>query len=266
MLWNTTKPSPFIMPRERDQHDASWKRRHVSGDLARERRALNDASEFLGLRSQRCDGRQAMSEKSENSRLEAFCDGVFAIAITLLVLDIKIPLVSSINSEAELRRALLEAWPSWFGFLLTFMIIFIAWVNHHAAVRLISKSSPQFIYANGFMLLTVVVLPFSAGLMAEYLNTDHAQTAVTIYCFGLLLHNVSWIVWGWTALHPHSLAHDKETQEQLYINTVTSPRIAFVLYLGICIVSFWFPYTAMVMMTASWLVWVVTSVRPGFRK
>lgn len=207
-----------------------------------------------------------MSEKSETSRIEAFCDGVFAIAITLLILDIKIPPLSSIHSEKELGQALLEDWPSWFGFLLTFMIIFISWVNHHAAFKLIGRSSPQFIYANGFMLLTVVVLPFSSGLMAEYLKTDFSQTAVTIYCFGLLLHNISWIIWGFTTMHPHSLARDADAEKQLYINTVKSPRIAFILYLGICALSFWFPATAMVLMTASWLVWIVTSIGPALRK
>ena len=67
-----------------------------------------------------------MSEKSETSRIEAFCDGVFAIAITLLILDIKIPLLPSIHSEKELRDELLRDWPSWFGFLLSFAIVFIA--------------------------------------------------------------------------------------------------------------------------------------------
>ena len=207
-----------------------------------------------------------MSEKSETSRIEAFCDGVFAIAITLLILDIKVPQLSSIHSEKELLETLLADWPSWFGFLLSFTIILIAWVNHHTAFKLISKSSPQFIYANGFMLLTVAILPFSSGLMAEYLKTDYAQTAVSIYCFGLLLHNVSWIIWGWTTMHPHSLASDANAEKQLYINTVKSPRIAFIFYLFICILSFWFPVTAVALITASWMFWIITSVRPVLKK
>jgi uncharacterized membrane protein len=207
-----------------------------------------------------------MSEKSETTRIEAFCDGVFAIAITLLILEIKIPPLSSIHSEQDLRERLLENWPSWFGFLLSFTIILISWVNHHAAFKLISRSSPQFIYANGFMLLTVVVIPFSTGLVAEYLKTDYAQTAVSIYCFGLLLHNVSWITWGWTAMHPHSLAHDADAQKQLYINTVKSPRVAFIFYFCICILSFWFPVTAMLLITASWIFWIVTSVGAGMKQ
>ncbi len=201
-----------------------------------------------------------MSEKSETSRVEAFCDGVFAIAITLLILDIKIPPLSSVHSSDELQRMLLEDWPSWFGFLLSFFIILISWVNHHSAFKLIDKSSPQFVYANGFMLLTVAILPFSTGLVAEYLNTEFARPAINFYCFSILLHNSSWVTWGWTLTHPYSLALNEEAEKQLDTNLVKNSRFAFIIYLSICILSFWFPLTAMIVMTASWIFWVVTSV------
>jgi len=201
-----------------------------------------------------------MAEKSETSRIEAFCDGVFAIAITLLILEIHIPPLSTVHSNEELQQKLLDDWPSWFGFLLSFTIILIAWVNHHGAFKLIDKSSPQFVYANGFMLLTVAILPFSTGLMAEYLNTDFVRPAINFYCFSILLHNVSWVIWGRTLTHPYSLAMDEQAGKSLYINLVKNSIPAFFIYLGICILSFWFPITAMVMMTASWIVWVVTSI------
>lgn len=123
-----------------------------------------------------------MVEKKENTRLEAFCDGVFAIAITLLILELKIPPVSSIHSIREFWLQLLHDWPSWFGFTLTFCLILIAWVNHHFIFTLLDKTSPQFIYANGFMLFTVVVFPYLTGLMAEYFKTPFAQPAITLYC------------------------------------------------------------------------------------
>ncbi|MBP7240307.1 MAG: DUF1211 domain-containing protein, partial [Saprospiraceae bacterium] len=78
------------------------------------------------------------------SRLEAFCDGVFAIAITLLILEIKVPGLEAINSTHTLAHALWEEWPSWFAFLLSFGTILIAWSNHHGALKLINKSSSIF--------------------------------------------------------------------------------------------------------------------------
>jgi uncharacterized membrane protein len=158
----------------------------------------------------------------------------------------------------------LEDQPSWFD------SAFLRYYPYRVGITIVpsnlSAIEPQFIYANGFMLPTVAILPFSSGLMAEYLKTDYAQTAVSIYCFGLLLHNVSWIIWGYTTMHPYSLARDANAEKQLYINTVKSPRIAFIFYLSICILSFWVPGTAMVLITASWMFWIVTSVGPALKK
>src|SRR5258706_10379621 len=97
-----------------------------------------------------------MPESHPNSRLEAFCDGVFAIALTLLVLDIKIPATEHIASTNDLWYALGAIAPSVFTFILSFIVILISWVNHHATLKLVSKSSPLFIYANGLLLLTIV--------------------------------------------------------------------------------------------------------------
>src|SRR5258705_2910552 len=97
-----------------------------------------------------------MAETNPNSRLEAFCDGVFAIALTLLVIDIKIPSTIAINNTADFWLALRHVAPSIFAFVLSFIIILITWVNHHNTLKLVNKSSPSFIYANGFLLLTVV--------------------------------------------------------------------------------------------------------------
>ena len=97
-----------------------------------------------------------MSESNPNSRLEAFCDGVFAIALTLLVFNIKTPASETINTTNDLWLALQRLLPSVFAFLLSFMIIFISWVNHHNTFKLIHKSSYGFIYANGFMFCSCV--------------------------------------------------------------------------------------------------------------
>jgi TMEM175 potassium channel family protein len=111
-----------------------------------------------------------MTNPHANARLEAFCDGVFAIALTLLILDVKLPSPASITSTAELWRALRHLAPSVFAFGLSFSIILITWVNHHAALKLVTRSSASFIYANGFLLLSVVAIPFTAGLLGSFLG------------------------------------------------------------------------------------------------
>ena len=107
-----------------------------------------------------------MAESNVNSRLEAFCDGVFAIAITLLIIEIKAPSSEEISTTNELWMALKHLLPSIFTFLLSFAIIFITWVNHHAVLKLVHKSSSSFLYANGFLLFTVAAFPFPTACTA----------------------------------------------------------------------------------------------------
>ena len=96
-----------------------------------------------------------MTDPHPNSRLEAFCDGVFAIALTLLIIDIKIPPTAQIATTADLWDALERLAPSMFAFLLSFVVILISWVNHHNYFKLINKSCNSFLYANGLLLLTI---------------------------------------------------------------------------------------------------------------
>jgi uncharacterized membrane protein len=81
-----------------------------------------------------------MSEANPNSRVEAFCDGVFAFALTLLIIDIKIPSSVKIDNNHDFWLALKHITPSVFAFLLSFIVILITWVNHHACLKLVGGS------------------------------------------------------------------------------------------------------------------------------
>ena len=97
----------------------------------------------------------------ETARVEAFSDGVFAIAITLLVLEFKVPHLAEGASSADLFAALAQLWPSLIAFLGSFGAILIMWINHHGLFRLIHKTDGPFLFANGFMLLMVTFVPRS---------------------------------------------------------------------------------------------------------
>src|SRR6187431_563475 len=135
-----------------------------------------------------------MAEAHPNSRLEAFCDAVFAIAMTLLIIDIKVPASEGAGTTRELWRALGHLGPSIGAFVLSFAIILITWVNHHRFFRAVNKSSGSFIYANGFLLLTVVFMPFPTALVGEYLLTDHVAPAVIIYNSVTAVQALAWIL------------------------------------------------------------------------
>ena len=118
--------------------------------------------------------------EKETSRLEAFSDGVFAIAITLLILDIKVP--RELPEGVSLWQALLRQWPSLIAFLTSFFTILIMWINHHRVFSQIKRVDDRFLLINGCLLLVVTFIPFPTSLVAEYITSGEQQTAVAIYC------------------------------------------------------------------------------------
>jgi len=200
-----------------------------------------------------------MSEINPNSRLEAFCDGVFAIAITLLIIDIKIPSSEKIENADDLWLAMRHIVPSISAFILSFIIILITWVNHHASLKHIHKSSSAFIYANGFMLLTVVFIPFPTSMLGEYILTNHASPAVILYNVTLAVQAISWIFFTQSAL----LGKLWKNENSLHVITTNRKFgfFAFTLYTLLSIFAIWFPFTIAIITTLTWIFWLIHGIR-----
>jgi uncharacterized membrane protein len=199
-----------------------------------------------------------LTETNPNARLETFCDGVFAIALTLLIIAVSIPSGAEIHSTSDLWLALLHVAPSIFAFVLSFIIVFITWVNHHASLKLVDKSSPLFLYANGFLLLTVVFLPFPTGLLGVYLLTDHAAPAVVLYEATMTLQAVGWIALTAAALKDNLCRSDSAAQAMRLNNRFGG--FAFVLYTLCAIAAFWFPLLIAVVTTLIWILWLIYGI------
>src|SRR4051794_16267584 len=110
--------------------------------------------------------------------MEAFSDAVFAVAITLLVLDLKVPHAKDFRTSEALAGALLSQAPSYLAFVTSFATILIVWVNHHGIFTLVNKTNIPFLFANGLLLMLVTVVPFPTALVSEYLDTPSASLAV----------------------------------------------------------------------------------------
>ena len=121
-------------------------------------------------------------EEKETGRLEAFSDGVFAIAITLLVLELKVPQIEAAGgSAAALGKALLRQWPSYVGLVTSFFTILIMWVHHHAILRVVRRTDAWLHFANGCLLLGVTFVPYPTSILASYLETPAAKMAAGFY-------------------------------------------------------------------------------------
>jgi TMEM175 potassium channel family protein len=199
-----------------------------------------------------------MPNENPNARLEAFCDGVFAIAATLLVIDVKLPATGPVESTGALWLALGRMGPAVGAFVLSFAIIFITWVNHHAMLKLVRGSSSSFIYSNGLLLLSVVFLPFPTGLLGEYVLTDHGGPAVALYNAVLVVQAVSWILLSGTAL-----SCDLARGERAAAHLRTSGRygwVAVALYAVFAVLAVYFPRTIAALTVVVWMFWLVLGI------
>jgi len=121
-----------------------------------------------------------------SQRVGAFSDGVFAIAITLLVLDLGVPPREELR-EGGLAAALAHQWPSYLAYLVSFLIIGIIWVNHHTVFDKVRFVDRPVLFANLAVLLTTSVIPFPTHLLAEYLTAgSDAHTAAAVYSATML--------------------------------------------------------------------------------
>ena len=117
----------------------------------------------------------------DTARLEAFSDGVFAIAITLLILEIHVPTVDQVEGSAGLSSALLDLWPSYFGYLVSFLVIGIMWINHHNIFKFFRGVDHWLLAINLALLLCISFIPFPTALLAEHITHPDERTATVLY-------------------------------------------------------------------------------------
>jgi uncharacterized membrane protein len=178
------------------------------------------------------------------TRLEAFSDGVFAIAITLLVIELRPPEVAG----SELADALWDLWPSYFAYLVSFGIIGVMWLNHHRIFRQVRQADGPLLLLNLHLLLWVALIPFPTAVVADYLAEGGAgaRTAMVFYSLVFLLAGVAFgLLFGW-------ITHDKRLVDRLPPREVVrAARFRFtlgpVVYVGTIVLSLLAPVAALVL-------------------
>jgi len=127
-------------------------------------------------------------------RLKALADGVFAIVMTLLVLQLSVPVASGLSSEAELLRQLGKLWPEFLIYVLSFMILGVFWVMHHSVFSVVRRFDTTLVWLNILFLMFVSLIPFSTAFAAK--NGFVTVTAVVYGVNMLLIFNLGWASWA----------------------------------------------------------------------
>jgi len=122
--------------------------------------------------------------KSPTQRVEALTDGVFAIVMTLLVLELSIPVISGTSAGILITHRLVEMWPKYLSYVVSFLVLGLWWLYHHGVFDNIKQIDGRLLYYNLFFLMFVSLVPFSASLVATYWREE---ASALIYGINMLL-------------------------------------------------------------------------------
>jgi len=186
--------------------------------------------------------------EKETARIEAFSDGVFSIAITLLVLDIHVPTTDQADATGLLSQ-LLHLWPNMLAFVASFFFILVMWINHHRLFTLIRRSDNNLLLLNGLLLFGVILVPFPTALAAEYLQHRDEATAVMFYTGWFFVIAIFFnLLWRYAA-HNNRLLTEK-TDRQLAAALTRQFSFGSPLYLAALLVGLFSPLLSIVLSIA----------------
>ncbi len=179
--------------------------------------------------------------------MEAFSDGVFAVAITLLALDIHVPTFKDLP-PGGLGAALLALWPTVLAYVTSFLTILVMWINHDRLFEHIQRKDRALLLYNGLLLMAVTLLPFATSLLAEYIEHPGAKIAAAVYCafsflmavcFNLLWHHAAGD--GRLLFADHNRHHIQRITEQyrfgplLYLIAFAAAFVIPAVSIGVCL-------------------------------
>jgi uncharacterized membrane protein len=195
---------------------------------------------------------------SDTGRLETFADGVIAIAITLLILEIKVPDVPKDTSPAVV---LLHQWPSFAGYAVSFLTIGVIWVNHHHMFKLIARANHAFLMLNVVFLMAIAFLPWPTAVVAQYLREPRARSAATV-TYGLTMVAIAVmfnLVWRYAVarglLEP---GLDPIAVSRASRNYLAGPTV----YGAATLIAIWWPFVSLAIFAALAVYWLLPGTGP----
>src|SRR2546428_9159919 len=153
--------------------------------------------------------REGIDEK-ETVRMEAFSDGVFAFAITLLALNLRDPA----GAAGSLSQGLIDEWPTFFAFVTSFVSVLIMWMNHHNMFNYIRKIDRRLMLLNGVLLMFVVLTVFNTSLVANHIRQPDSNVAATVYAGTFFVLAIVWNGLWWYCTAGRRLLRQEVTEQQ----------------------------------------------------
>ena len=200
-----------------------------------------------------------VEQSSDTARLETFSDGVMAIAITLLILEVRVP--PDVPGQ-DLGRAVVHQWPSYAGYLVSFLTIGVIWVNHHHMFKLIARTNHAFLMINVVFLMAIAFLPWPTALVAEYIrDPDGRRIAAVVYGLTMvaiaIMFCVVWFYasWGGRLLHA-------EIEHEALNRTYRSYLLGPIVYGSAVVIALFAPFVSLSIYAALAVYWLLPGTGP----
>ena len=199
------------------------------------------------------------------SRLEAFSDGVFAIAITLLILEVKIPDHEELIQAGGLRSYLVQLWPSYFAYFFSFFVIGVYWANHHYLCQFFVRTNHYFSLLTILFLMSMAFLPYPTALLGDFISDETQRgTAITFYIFGgLLFPALAWnLMWRYASFKNRIL--DPKLKDA-FVKKLTGLYLSSLVFITvIMVISFFLPVISFIIVVAVNLYFLKEPLKPEY--
>ncbi len=194
--------------------------------------------------------------EKQTTRLEAFSDGIFGVAITLLAIEIGIGEYEGANN-ANLWHKITEKWPEYFSYFNSFATVLLIWMGHQKIIKKIHKTNHRVLLVNGLVLLLVVLFPFPTRTVGNFIGTDAVNTAVSFYAGFTGLIVLSMLLLNLSIIRSPHLLIDEAKHLPWFKNQTRQQLIAVAVYAGAAGMAFYSPSVALGMTFMMWVFWAV---------
>lgn len=196
--------------------------------------------------------------EKQTGRLEAFSDGIFGVAITLLAIEIGIKQYEGANN-INLWHKILESWPEYFTYFNSFATVLLVWMGHNKIISHLCKVNHWIILVNGLVLLFVVFFPFPTRMVGNFFDTEAENTAVSFYaaCTGLI--SLSLLLLNMCIINNRKMMIAPEKSIPWFKNMMRGQVIGIIIYAAAAIIAFYSITLALGITFFMWVFWAVVS-------
>jgi uncharacterized membrane protein len=196
--------------------------------------------------------------EKQTSRLEAFSDGIFAVAITLLALEIGIKEYEG-ASNSNLWQKILESWPEYFSFFNSFATVLLIWMGHNKIFKHLRAANHWVILLNGLVLLFVALFPFPTKTVGNFIGTDAENTAVAFYAGFTGCITITMLMLNIYILKNKKLLLTPNKSIPWLKGMIKGQVIGIISYCIITIIAFYFSKIALFMTFLMWVFWAIAT-------